>query len=77
MAVKVSQPYITRERKHFSKIHESHSGACPETRKDRCAREARPKNVINIHYIHKIRHYYHGALDLFFARTNGKRPKPP
>ena len=21
---KVSQPYITRERKHFSKIHESH-----------------------------------------------------
>ena len=28
MAVKVSQPYITRERKHFSKIHESHCNHC-------------------------------------------------
>ena len=46
------------------------SGACPGMRKDRCAREARPQILINIHLIVKLRHfrhYYRGALDLFIA----------
>ena len=30
------------------------AGACPEIRKDRCAREARPKTLFNIHVIHLI-----------------------
>ena len=52
----------------------SPAGACPEMRKGRCAREARPQNLFNIHLFVKLRHfrhYYHGSPDLFIAELMG------
>ena len=56
------------------------AGACPEMRKDRCAREARAQILINIHLFVKLRHfrhYYRGALDLFITELMEKQPKLP
>ena len=39
-------------RKLSTNVGTPRAGACLERRKDRCAREARPKNLINIHDIH-------------------------
>ena len=60
---------------HCTQLARYYTQARGDSRNEERGVQAREQNLINILLFIKLRHYrhyYHGALDLFFAETNGK-----